>query len=466
MSWDSAISDTFGVGKLALKIYQACDKASDDFQDTARLCLGIYVAVEQAQRSLPKPRSEASRVDRRNYASLATITSSCRTTLSLLEQRLRKYPSLGTAAPRTRDTIGYGLRTMMSDDLKDLQVQLNGQLQALNVFLVGLQGETLGGIVRRLDEITARMPSTLAGTDDTKSRAEIDSNLSSICEELAEHQAQSQVSSGSSGYAEASMKRALDEKRRKLQTTLDLHPDLCQSMRLLNAAEQSKLKPPGQTIHYSPKDEHLNSLPEGWQRITTSDASYQYQYLLTAKPIRTKIYTLEEPFGRTLDVDLDPLPEGWLESATSRGSYFYHPASGATQFERPSVTIVCDFEDHVVGFVSSTGLPLDLTDIPSLELARALYCDFGPPEVDIAASLPMGWYWSRDEAGRPLYTGPGIESTVHPAYFDPASRDTLSTGLRNGWEPRLDNWGQVFWVCHDQRMAQRTSPTRPEMQKT
>lgn len=115
------------------------------------------------------------------------------------------------------------------------------------------------------------------------------------------------------------------------------------------------------------------------------------------------------------------------------------------------------------------GLPIDLEDICSSELARALNSPNFIPEEDIKSSLPQGWQWHLDEMDHPVYTYTGskisplqqYESSVHPAYFltgvTGANHDT-SLRLPIGWDRRLDTWGCIFYVDHNTKHAQRINP--------
>ena len=106
------------------------------------------------------------------------------------------------------------------------------------------------------------------------------------------------------------------------------------------------------------------------------------------------------------------------------------------------------------------GLPIDIDDSISRELANARYLDDRIPADDIDASLPKGWRSSYDADGHPIYTfsGPGQgseewQSTVHPAFFS-----SHSDRLPPGWDCRLDSWGLPFYVDHHTATAQRAHP--------
>lgn len=108
-----------------------------------------------------------------------------------------------------------------------------------------------------------------------------------------------------------------------------------------------------------------------------------------------------------------------------------------------------------------SGLPLDLDDVVSFELGRALYLDEGTLVRDIEGTLPRGWSCFQDGDGRLLYafsdSGQEGTSMVHPAYLS-----SPSVPLPEGWDCRLDAWGNPFYVDHNTASAQRERPDGQE----
>lgn len=77
----------------------------------------------------------------------------------------------------------------------------------------------------------------------------------------------------------------------------------------------------------------------------------------------------------------------------------------------------------------------------------------------IIESLPEEWLASRNDHARITYINTEEEwnSTVHPARFtDPDSE--ISNQLPEGWDRRLDSWGNLFFVDHHTKSATREDP--------
>lgn len=80
---------------------------------------------------------------------------------------------------------------------------------------------------------------------------------------------------------------------------------------------------------------------------------------------------------------------------------------------------------------------------------------------EITRSLPEEWF-STTRISRPqniLYinTDEAWRSTVHPARFTDASSE-VSNNLPDGWDRRLDSWGNLFFVDHHTKSASREDP--------
>ncbi|KAH6667875.1 hypothetical protein B0J14DRAFT_601626 [Halenospora varia] len=447
MSFAPSIGDLVKAGKLAFDLYRACESAPDVFQEAAQQCHSIYIAIKQTQRYLLQHTAPSDHISDENTQKLSTITAACWNTLQQLQGLLQGYHSLGTAAPKIRDAFRFGTRGI-KDDLTDVRLNLGIHLHSLSVLMIGLQGETLGTIQQSLDRIetnsqqsVARLPPPIHHVQDAKEveKPEDDSD-----------------------HYQQSLQQALAQKRNALQDKLTEFPEIQTALVLCSAVEQSLIQIPEKLIRYSRHDAWLSQVPEGWQRIKVGPDKYQYKYLLGNKPISSRIYDMKCPFETTLDVlDSTSLPEGWIECGSGRRKHYLHLKTATKSFERPVLKVEDYFDNHYVGWVSVTGLPLDLDDICSVELANALFVDQEPPVDDIQASLPAGWQDLFDnDTGRSMYAfstpgEPSWKTTVHPAYF---SGTPLPICLPPGWDYRLDSWGNVYYVSHHTAVAQSLNP--------
>ena len=78
----------------------------------------------------------------------------------------------------------------------------------------------------------------------------------------------------------------------------------------------------------------------------------------------------------------------------------------------------------------------------------------------IEQHLPEDWTYYPNSSGKQHHIyedDEGVESTVHPArYYDPDSE--VPCRLPNGWDRRLDSWGNLFFVDHHTKQAVREDP--------
>lgn len=109
-------------------------------------------------------------------------------------------------------------------------------------------------------------------------------------------------------------------------------------------------------------------------------------------------------------------------------------------------------------------MPWDLDDDVSRELVELLIGPNGTSRTEdyetITGSLPEESYCRRFSGSQNvLYinTDEVWKSTVHPARFtDPESE--VSNQLPDGWDRRLDSWGNLFFVDHHTKSASRKDP--------
>ena len=109
-------------------------------------------------------------------------------------------------------------------------------------------------------------------------------------------------------------------------------------------------------------------------------------------------------------------------------------------------------------------LPWDLDDDVSRQLVEILIGPDGSRRTDdyeeVMRNLPEEWYCRK--TSRPqniiyINTDEAWRSTVHPARFtDPESE--VSNQLPDGWDRRLDSWGNLFFVDHHTKSASREDP--------
>lgn len=116
-------------------------------------------------------------------------------------------------------------------------------------------------------------------------------------------------------------------------------------------------------------------------------------------------------------------------------------------------------------FLTSRSWPIDLSDELSFRLVTIDYGNSGQRveyrDEDIDKSLPEYWVWIRDITGhgRHIYrnTMTKTDSTVHPARFYREGDSTTIT-LPPGWDRRLDQFGNLFFVDHHTKSAVREDP--------
>ena len=110
-------------------------------------------------------------------------------------------------------------------------------------------------------------------------------------------------------------------------------------------------------------------------------------------------------------------------------------------------------------------LPWDLDDDVSRELVELLIGASGhvrrPDDYEaIMRNLPEEWYSRISSPGQNIHyinIDEAWRSTVHPARFtDPKSE--VSNHLPDGWDRRLDSWGNLFFVDHHTKSAVRENP--------
>lgn len=368
MSFDFAAGDIFKLGQAAFALFEACNNASDVFQETAEQCLSIYIAIGQTQKEFC---SSDSKLDPSHYAAhveLSALTTNCRSTLARLEQVIGRYKSLATPAPTIWDTMRFAIRQLINDELAEIRSKLTIHLLSLNLFLARVQGDMFDVIVRKLDGMTGNLSPALPDlaainhADNTIPHHQL-SFLKDVGTGTPASQSRLRSSNQAPGQQNEdritveSLHEAFKVKKEKLESLLKSTDDFQESLALMTAAEQEKPLLPPQEYHYSKTDERLSQLPEGWQRIKLNEQDYQYRYLFHAKDIRTRTYNSAKPFDVTIDVESRSLPEGWRESATDkRGSHYVHEKTGTSQFNRPIVSLSNLSENHFVGWVTKNSL--------------------------------------------------------------------------------------------------------------
>ena len=109
-------------------------------------------------------------------------------------------------------------------------------------------------------------------------------------------------------------------------------------------------------------------------------------------------------------------------------------------------------------------LPYDLDDDVTRDMLELMIDKDGsppPPDHDMIQSrLPESWRLEvMDEPHQILYINLDEvwTSTVHPARFHD-HRNEVSDRLPEGWERRLDSWGNLFYVDHLTKSATRKDP--------
>lgn len=109
-------------------------------------------------------------------------------------------------------------------------------------------------------------------------------------------------------------------------------------------------------------------------------------------------------------------------------------------------------------------MPWDLDDDVSRELVELLIGPDGTRKTDdyeaITNSLPEEWFSkiiSRPQNIVYINTDEAWRSTVHPARFTDRSSE-VSSQLPDGWDRRLDSWGNLFFVDHHTKSATREDP--------
>jgi len=352
MSFGYAVTDFIQLGNYAFKLFQACDVATETFQELAQQCLSIYIAVGQTLRSLPDPKLSVQNYE--DHVKLSAITTGCRTTLHRLERMMARYPSLASPSPTAWDTLTFALRLLVKNDLSDMRSKLTFHLVALSVFMAGMHGNKLDTVATRLDHIPdshallgplSQEPASrdLGWTHEDSRSSHSQTAPSTVLDEFT-----SQTST--SDYTTKALQETIATKREALQMALDESVDLQPWFSLLTADQQETLLLPLPTFRYSKRDERLSRLPEGWRRVMTSETTYKYQYLIGPKFVSSRLYSLKNPFPTTLNVELSSLLPGWVESSSrSRGPYYIRPGSGSIQFTKPSTQVQAISPDHSVG---------------------------------------------------------------------------------------------------------------------
>lgn len=109
-------------------------------------------------------------------------------------------------------------------------------------------------------------------------------------------------------------------------------------------------------------------------------------------------------------------------------------------------------------------LPYDIDDDVTRHMLELMIDKNGsssPPDYDrIQSRLPDSWRLEvMDEPHQILYINLDEEwtSTVHPARFHDHGNE-ISDRLPEGWERRLDSWGNLFYVDHLTKSATRKDP--------
>jgi len=352
MSFGYAVTDFVQLGNYAFKLFQACDVATETFQELAQQCLGIYIAVGQTLRSLPDPKLSVQNYE--DHVKLSAITTGCRTTLRQLERVMAKYPSLASPSPTAWDTLTFGLRLLVKNDLSDMRSKLTFHLVALSVFMAGTHGNKLDTVATRLDRLpdSRALLRTLSQQPEPQGPGMApDYSQSSHSQDVPRTVLDESTNQTSrADYTIEALKEAMAIRRAGLQATLHESVDLQPWFYLLTATQQDMLTLPLPTFRYTKRDERLSRLPEGWQRVMMSETTYKYQYLLAPKSISSRLYNMNNPFSTTLNVELSSLPQGWVESSSlSRGPYYIRPGSGNIQFTKPSTQVQAISPDHFVG---------------------------------------------------------------------------------------------------------------------
>ncbi|KAG8529739.1 uncharacterized protein KY384_005220 [Bacidia gigantensis] len=443
MTLGFSVGEFLKLGKETWKLYQACFNAPEVFSSAADQCFGIHAAIEQTQRYLYKLNTnyDHDHQDREIYVKLAMMTANCRRTLSRLEKILKKSKGIGASGHNVWDTTMFALRGT-KEDLAEIRSELSSHMAAISLFLQSVhyqrdEGTPMKGLPGKSEEIQAR-PSNFQSDGHGTQSPHVP-------------------------YSSASLNSALQARKKILQESFSLDQDWRNQIRLLTAAEQSSRVAMNSDATYSGEEEWLSKLPEGWQRIWLNAVEYQYRYLFRPRShIASRAYNALVPFETFVELNLENLPPGWVEKTNKFGSkHYFQPSTGNIQLIRPTGRFEELSSGHFVGWQCHDGLPIDLNDGISRELAHARYLDERIPADDIESSLPKGWRWSCDADGHPTYTSPGTgqgseawQSTVHPTFLP-----SHSCRLPPGWDYRLDSWGTLFYVDHHTGTAQRVNPT-------
>ena len=131
MSFGVSVGDLVAVGTLANQLWTACREASPEFQDCANLCHEVSLVIEGC-----RPNNPNSVLRVQDSKTISQLAESCNTTLSTLENLLRRYNSLGSTTHRVRDTLGFAYAKADCDKIRR---RLGEHLLVINTFLTGRQ---------------------------------------------------------------------------------------------------------------------------------------------------------------------------------------------------------------------------------------------------------------------------------------------------------------------------------------
>lgn len=144
-----SIGDITTIAQFAWTTYKKCKGASSEYREVSREVASLHTVLQEIRDDAADPHSLLRRKTER-HADLKRILKGCETVLEELDEDVDKFKSLGTKKKKVVDRFLYGQR-----ELGDVRSKIQFHLSVLTLFQSSLQGDALGRIERKIDDLAA-----------------------------------------------------------------------------------------------------------------------------------------------------------------------------------------------------------------------------------------------------------------------------------------------------------------------
>jgi hypothetical protein len=167
MSFGYSVGDFIAIGQLTWSVYKSCREAPGEFQELARQLSSLHTTLHELEDDANSPTSLLNRRGADRKSELEALLGNLSTTLSQLDDIVKRYRSLGSLQKKTWDRVKFATK-----DLADLRSKLQIHITSINLFVSSLSAGSLARIESLLDDLVRdikagrKEPTVLSAQDD------------------------------------------------------------------------------------------------------------------------------------------------------------------------------------------------------------------------------------------------------------------------------------------------------------